>query len=57
MPVETTDFRAIAIARSTGELSHADADALHAARLVFVLKTVSDGLKFQAWKADRSFAA
>ena len=55
MPVETTDFRAIADARNSGELTGAQADALHAARLTFVVKQVADGLKFQEWKRNRSF--
>ena len=55
MPVETTDFRAIADARNSGELSHAQADELHAARMAFVVKQVADGLKFQAWKQNRAF--
>lgn len=55
MPVETTDFRAIADARNSGELSHAEADALHAARLAYVVKQVADGLKFEEWKRNRSF--
>lgn len=54
MPVETTDFRAIADARSNGELSNIEADALHTARMAFVIKQVEDGIKFQAWKLNRS---
>ena len=55
MPVETTDFRAIADARNNGELSHADADALHSARMAYVVKKVADGIKFNEWKLNRSF--
>ena len=55
MAVETTDFRAIADARNSGELSHAEADALHAARLAYVVKQVADGLKFEEWKRNRAF--
>ncbi|MHA1574402.1 MAG: hypothetical protein ACTSX8_10455 [Alphaproteobacteria bacterium] len=55
MPVETTDFRAIADARNSGELSNTQADELHAARLAYVVKKVADGVKFEAWKANRAF--
>lgn len=55
MPVETTDFRAIADARNNGELSHADADALHTARMAYVVKKVEDGIKMAAWMQNRSF--
>lgn len=54
MPVETTDFRAIQDARNNGELSNEQADALHTARMAYVVKQVEDGIKFQAWKLNRS---
>jgi hypothetical protein len=56
MPVETTDFRAIADARNSGELSNSEADKLHAARMAYVIKQVEDGIKMQAWKAARKAA-
>ncbi len=55
VPVETTDFRAIADARNSGELSNAAADELHAARMAYVVKKVADGIKFNEWKLNRSF--
>ena len=56
MPVETTDFRAIADARNNGELSNTEADMLHAARMAYVVKKVADGIKMNEWKAQRRAA-
>lgn len=55
MPVETTDFRAIADARNSGELSPAQATELHAARMAYVVKKVADGIKMAQWMQNRSF--